>query len=623
MFVLPPPPPRHPGTPGTGLWGNGMPGAPPPVVETNNVITYPEGPEYQFSVGEGTYILKEDIFLATPPPHPSESPITTLNPLSTAPQPTVAGTKLSLVAIKSKDAPSPVYHSPGMSQSKESQSGLDPRTSADTDSRSSLAKTGSGSNTSRNGDGVNVATEKFGGGNASLSASSKDAARRKKPKNNIAKNNSTFVSRIISHENLAKRLAERNSEDLFVFANINRAFNWLDLGSSIKQEPLSKILFTKAHPLCHDVNLLTKSSTHLDVIIGFSSGDIVWFDPVSNKYARLNKNGMINSHAVADIKWIPGTENLFLAAHQDGSLIVYDKEKEDAPFMPEDAPDSSEIPEKAATGSDDTASLLRYFSVNKSVESKNQRTNPVSYWSVSRSAITAFAFSPDCQCIAVVAEDQCLRVINIVKEKLLDVYSSYYGGLMCVCWSPDGRYVVTGGQDDLVSIWSFHDRRIVARCEGHHSWVSSVAFDPWRCDDRTYRFGSVGNDCRLLLWDFSVGMLHKPKASMSSHNYQSQSGRIHAESLSGRLRSNSNIASTHDESSDQAIAVHPVEERARTAVLPPIMSKVVDAEHLTQLVFLEDSIITTCTDGHLKTWNRPHVEQTRNSSEVTLSMVGS
>lgn len=96
--------------------------------------------------------------------------------------------------------------------------------------------------------------------------------------------------------------------------------------------------------------------------------------------------------------------------------------------------------------------------------------------------------------------------------RLLDVYSSYYGGLMCVCWSPDGKYVVTGGQDDLVSIWSFNERRIVARCEGHHSWVSSVAFDPWRCDDRTYRFGSVGNDCRLLLWDFSVAMLHKPKA---------------------------------------------------------------------------------------------------------------
>jgi hypothetical protein len=52
----------------------------------------------------------------------------------------------------------------------------------------------------------------------------------------------------------------------------------------------------------------------------------------------------------------------------------------------------------------------------------------------------------------------------------------------------------------------------VARCQGHHSWVTAVCFDPWRCDDRNYRFGSVGEDCRLLLWDFSVGMLHRPKA---------------------------------------------------------------------------------------------------------------
>jgi len=83
---------------------------------------------------------------------------------------------------------------------------------------------------------------------------------------------------------------------------------------------------------------------------------------------------------------------------------------------------------------------------------------------------------------------------------------------MCVCWSPDGRYVVTGGQDDLVSIWSLDDSMLVARCQGHNSWVSGVAFDPWRCDERNYRIGSVGEDCQLLLWDFSVGMLHRPRA---------------------------------------------------------------------------------------------------------------
>ena len=96
--------------------------------------------------------------------------------------------------------------------------------------------------------------------------------------------------------------------------------------------------------------------------------------------------------------------------------------------------------------------------------------------------------------------------------RLLDVYPSYYGGFICVCWSPDGKYILTGGQDDLVSIWSLSERQIVARCQGHQSWVTAVAFDPRRCDDRTYRFGSVGDDCQLLLWDFGVGMLHRPKA---------------------------------------------------------------------------------------------------------------
>jgi WD40 repeat protein len=95
--------------------------------------------------------------------------------------------------------------------------------------------------------------------------------------------------------------------------------------------------------------------------------------------------------------------------------------------------------------------------------------------------------------------------------RLIDIYSSYYGGFICVCWSPDGKYILSGGQDDLVSIWSLAERQIVARCHGHDSWVTAVAFDPWRCDERNYRFGSVGDDCKLLLWDFSVGMLHRPK----------------------------------------------------------------------------------------------------------------
>lgn len=50
------------------------------------------------------------------------------------------------------------------------------------------------------------------------------------------------------------------------------------------------MLFTKAHCLCHDVNQITKGPSHIDVIMGFSTGEIIWWEATSQRYARLNKN---------------------------------------------------------------------------------------------------------------------------------------------------------------------------------------------------------------------------------------------------------------------------------------------------------------------------------------------
>lgn len=84
-------------------------------------------------------------------------------------------------------------------------------------------------------------------------------------------------------------------------------------------------------------------------------------------------------------------------------------------------------------------------------------------------------------------------------NRLVDCYASYFGALTCVAWSPDGRFVLAGGQDDLITIFSPWEKRVVARCQGHSSFVSAVAFDDQRCDGRTYRFGSVGEDNKLIL----------------------------------------------------------------------------------------------------------------------------
>ncbi|KAF3048702.1 hypothetical protein E8E11_008024 [Didymella keratinophila] len=516
MFVLPPPP-RYP--------VGGYPGAPPgQLIETNNSIAHPTGPEYQLVVGEGTYVLRDDLHLATPPPHPSEAPVHNPNPLATNVTPPTQGTKLSLVALAPRQPSSTLLQRLDTKNSTRSQ--VPPIAEHEGSHTSETDSQGVNGFTSAPLDGLR--TPVFGADNAALTVVngkvSKDPSKRNKPKNNIVKSNSSFVSRVIPHEALTKRLQEHNVNGLYAFANINRALQWLDLTSPTKEEHLTKILFTKAHALCHDINQVTKGPNHLDIVMGFSTGDIIWYEPMSQKYSRLNKNGIINPTAVSDIRWIPNSETLFMAAHMDGSLIVYDKEKEDVAFVPED-----QTPDE---GMSDMERKTR-LTVKKSVQSKNQKANPVSYWQVSSSKINAFEFSPDRRHFAVVSEDGSFRIIDFLREKLLHHYMSYYGGMMCVCWSPDGRYVVTGGQDDLVSIWSLEDRMLVARCQGHNSWVTGV----------------------------------------------------HA--------------------LDDEEVVHPVEPRARTAMLPPVLTKSVDEHPLTWLAFEEDCIITSCKNGHIKTWDRP------------------
>ena len=94
-------------------------------------------------------------------------------------------------------------------------------------------------------------------------------------------------------------------------------------------------------------------------------------------------------------------------------------------------------------------------------------------------AINDLAFSPCGKYLAVASQDGCLRVLHYERMELVGLCTSYFGGLLCACWSPDGQLVVCGGEDDLVTVWSFPQRRVVARGRGHRSWVTVVAFDPF------------------------------------------------------------------------------------------------------------------------------------------------
>lgn len=198
---------------------------------------------------------------------------------------------------------------------------------------------------------------------------------------------------------------------------------------------------------------------------------------------------LIDKTKVTCVRWIPGSPNQFLAAHSSGHMYTYNEEL----MCGVDRPHYQLF--KQGEG----------YSVY-TCKTKSTR-NPLYRWVIGEGSINEFAFSPCSKYLAVVSQDGYLKVFNFDTMDLVGSARSYYGGLLCVCWSPDGRYVVSGGEDDLVTVWSFKEKRVVARGQGHKSWVTVVAFDSYTtvysdtdgfdaCSDDTTKHNSISNDVR-------------------------------------------------------------------------------------------------------------------------------
>lgn len=262
---------------------------------------------------------------------------------------------------------------------------------------------------------------------------------------------------------------------------------------------------------------------------------------------------LIDKTKVTCLKWVPGSTNLFLVSHSSGQLYVYK----------DDLPCGTTPPHYQVFKQGDGYCVY-------TCKTKSTR-NPLYRWIIGDGAINEFAFSPCSKYLAVVSQDGFLRVFHYDTMELVGRVRSYFGGLLCVAWSPDGKYVATGGEDDLVTVWSFAEKRVVARGQGHRSWVSVVAFDEYTttfsdfdasgseenlvhtfqnqsmndtcpsvsssgcsstggprpafgtpltngCSSTaaangnvtSYRFGSVGQDTQLCLWDLTDDVLRQP-----------------------------------------------------------------------------------------------------------------
>nr|CAH0103017.1 unnamed protein product [Daphnia galeata] len=304
-------------------------------------------------------------------------------------------------------------------------------------------------------------------------------------------------------------------------------------------KPVDKRIYKGTSPTCHDINKLTISSESVMLLVGFTGGQIQLVDPIRKEIGKLyNEERIIEKTKVTCIKWLPGSPNLFLVSHVSGQMYLYSEDV----TCGGPAPPTYQLFKQGAG-----------FSV-WTCKAKSTR-NPIYRWVIGNGAINDFAFSPCSKYLAVVSQDGCLRILNYDAMELIGLATSFFGGLLCVCWSPDGQLVVAGGEDDLVTVWSFQQKRIVARGQGHRSWITVVAFDPFTtlyssqsssskslskegvdtsvtsngtgvCDGESetkssgdiatcYRLGSIAMDTQLCLWELTDDVLKQPYGSRS------------------------------------------------------------------------------------------------------------
>jgi WD40 repeat protein len=352
--------------------------------------------------------------------------------------------------------------------------------------------------------------------------------------------------------------------------------------------------------VCHAYNYELTDGNRVLIGIGFANGEISLHDPVRKTFSgHMNTKSGVEESRVTTLVWYPRAKGVLVSGHGNGAVYLWDMDRK------------VEAPLARAAGPADA--------VFAAAKQKGARANPMARWTLGETAVTAMAFSKTGMHLATTSRDGLVRVIAFEAEVLVVAFRSYFGAVLCVDWSPDDRFLIAGGEDDLLTLYSLDRRCAVARFVGHQSWVASAKFDYWTTGGPLLCFGSVGQDCRLLFWEFNLSDFRPlPSSSSSSSSLAPTSGPISPPPAAAASATGSRGKGGAAPSAIQAVApsfygplepctpvIVPAPSRSRLPAVAPLASHTVDMDILSDLVFLEHAAVVAASCGSIKIWARP------------------
>lgn len=114
--------------------------------------------------------------------------------------------------------------------------------------------------------------------------------------------------------------------------------------------------------------------------------------------------------------------------------------------------------------------------------------------------VASLAFSPDAKYIISGGADKALKLWETATGKTVRTFEGHTGIITSVACSLDGKFVLSGSWDRTVRLWDMQTGRETGVFRGHVSMVNTVAFSP---DGKYVLSGSSDNT--LKLWESQTG----------------------------------------------------------------------------------------------------------------------
>ncbi|KAL4537300.1 hypothetical protein Ndes2437B_g08443 [Nannochloris sp. 'desiccata'] len=355
-------------------------------------------------------------------------------------------------------------------------------------------------------------------------------------------------------------------------------------GSTASASPLPSGYITS-------ISFTPDSADEYDLLVGMSNGEVKALSltaqfaagptnsrPISS--VVFNAQGNLTPSRCVSVSWLPGSTGSFLTSvHADGSVYLHQKiigNSSDTLLLERTSNDSALRPAASAQ-------LLHRAAVD---------------------GIAASAVSPSGKHIALACRDD----------------------------TQDGKLIAAGGEDDLVAVYNFEKRQLVAHLQGHTSWVSGVAFDPWApsldvetsspssLEKGRYRLASVGQDCQGMLWEVGAGLLESNSGGGGGGLNSINSGGVGRTSdgmdIDGEgVRGNSPYGGGGGGGNN---VIAPALPRTEMTFLEPLSQLKMHIEPLCDVVFEPNAMLVSSNDGSVKKFIRPLIAGAEETSAVPV-----